>query len=194
MPLIAAGFAQANFIFRGDGCPTGAEITLGLAVDAYTGTVADAASDLRNNFQTNVLSVLPSGVTLDSVLCKFGPTATGPSASAASGSVGGGAGAQVSPAVCYLVHKNTSAGGRAGRGRFYLPGVSEGSVDESGTIAGATITALDAALADFYTQLGVDDLNPRVLHGAGSPLSAPTIINSFTVDSTAATQRRRQRR
>jgi hypothetical protein len=76
---------------------------------------------------------------------------------------------------------------------MYLPGVTEGSVDVSGNVAGGTINALEADLELWRAAMIAADLPPEVLHGEGSPLSVPTPITEFKMDGRVGTQRRRVR-
>lgn len=193
MALIPSGFAQINWKFAGTSAPNGAEVTLGVDISSYTGTPADAAGDAIAAYNSAVDSIMPATVTLASVLVKFGPNATGPSAEVTSGNAGSGGGASTSPNVAWLVHKNTALGGRAGRGRMYWPGVQESEVDPSGNLTTAFQTGAQTAMNNFLAALATDLLIPVVLHGAASPLSAPTTITGLTVDGRAATQRRRLR-
>lgn len=193
MALIPSGFAQINWKFTGTSCPNGAEVTLGVDISSYAGTPAAAAGDAIAAWTASIDAITPATVTLASVLVKFGPNATGPSAEVTSGNAGSGGGASTSPNVCWLVHKNTALGGRAGRGRMYWPGVQESEVDPSGALTTAFQTGAQTAMNTFLSSLATDLLIPVVLHGAASPLSAPTTITSFTVDGRAATQRRRLR-
>lgn len=192
--IIPTGYAQANWQLGGAALPLGAEITLGLDVSGFSFGASSAASECVSAWNDNIDPVMPSQITLNSVLVKYGPTATGPSAVAASGNIGSGSGSPTSPQVAFLVRKLTAQGGRAGRGRFFLPGVTEGVVDEAGIVSGAALTALGAALDGFYADLVASNLEPVLLHSAGSPVSTPTPITSFELDNRVATQRRRLRR
>lgn len=194
MPVIPTGFGQVNWILGGAGLPTGAEVTCGVNIGGFAGTATDAADALATVFVDNILPRIVSSVQLAQTLVKFGPTATGPSGTSSTGGTGSAGGAGASSAVSALVHKNTSFGGRAGKGRMYIPGLQESDVSNAGVIdsgaAGAWATSLGAMLSDMFTA----DLPAVLLHGVGSPISAPTTITSFSLDPTVATQRRRQRR
>ena len=193
MAVIPSGYAQINWKFTGTSCPNGAEVTLGVDVSSYGGTPAAAAGDAISAYNTTVDAITPATVTLSSVLVKFGPNATGPSAEVSSGNAGSGGGASASPNVAWLVHKQTAQGGRAGRGRMYWPGVQESEVDPSGVLSTAFVTGAQTAMNNFLSALATDLLIPVVLHGATSPLSTPTTILTLSVDGRAATQRRRLR-
>lgn len=93
-----------------------------------------------------------------------------------------------------LVQKRSAVGGRRNRGRMYLPPFhfAETTVDSVGTIAGATVTALQTKVTALRTDLLADDLIPVILHSVSEV--APTVIASFVVENVIATQRRRLRR
>lgn len=95
----------------------------------------------------------------------------------------------------FLVKKRTAFGGRQNRGRMYIPGCPQESVDASGvltagkvaSIAGKLNTWLDAINGHAHVDTAV------VLHGPGTFSPTPTPITSLTVDARIATQRRRLR-
>lgn len=194
MTVIPAGFAQANLIFGGVALPTGAQVTLGLNISSFAGTPADAAALIGANYLGKLNTQQSSQVRLDSTLVKFGPDATGPSALVPTLAAGTLPGNAEPSQVAFLVHKVTPQGGRAGRGRFFLPGPSEADIDGAGVITPARAAALQTALDDFYDQLIVDLLGPVLLHSVGAPIVTPLGLTSLTLDQRVATQRRRLRR
>jgi len=194
MTVIPTGFAQANFIYNGASAPTGAEWTLGLGISSYGGSPITLGEDLVSAYETaNFDASTSTDVDLSGVLVKFGPDATGPSA-LFSAAVGGAADQDAVPNVSYLIHKVTSLGGRAGRGRAYFPGVPEAQTEPNGTLDSTWRDNFQAAWDTFLTELTGLSVIPVVLHAADSPLTTPTAITSFVVDARAATQRRRLRR
>jgi hypothetical protein len=102
----------------------------------------------------------------------------------------------------HLVRKNTTAGGRRNRGRFYLPGVNEGGVNDVGVLDQSQITATNTALTNFLAECFIPaELfeGMVVLHSylAGTPSGeqmAPTPVASLVCQPVIATQRRRLRR
>lgn len=192
---IPTGYAQANFVFSGAAVPSGAEMTLGLDVGTYGGTPTDAAeSCLLEWTAASVYGLQTTAIQLDRVEVKFGPTATGPSGEFVGPVVGDAASESVPPNTSMLIQKVTSFGGRAGRGRMYLPGIPEAQVDHSGTISGTWLLSADTAFEAYRQALLLLDLTPVVLHGPTSPIATPTPIDAFVPSATAATQRRRLRR
>lgn len=191
---IPTGFCQATYVFGGTAAPTGAVCTLGFDHSGSGYDVASVASVLEGQFTFNVMPLLPAQLELVEVRVKFGPDATGPAAIEPSATVGGVATGSSSAQVAWLVQKTTALGGRAGRGRLYLPGLAEADVDESGVITGAARAAMQGAWNTMVAALILQDLVPVLLHGPTSPITTPTVIDNLIVDGTAATQRRRLRR
>jgi len=192
--VIPADFAQINWSHTGGGLPFGADVTLGVDVSTYAGSPSQAAIDAREAWADNMLPVLNSAISLSLPSVKFGPTATGPTGTASGGGAGGGATPGMSPNVAYLIHKATIFGGRAGRGRMFVPGVAESSVNQAGDVDGGSVTALQGAVDALIADLNTAGMIPVLLHGAASPLTVPSTITTMTVDSRVATQRRRLRR
>lgn len=192
--LIPNGFAQANFRFTGQNVPEGAEVTLGLDMTGFAGTPTDAAEALRDAWENEMLSQQTAQITLSEVLVKFGPNATGPSGTAASGQNGTAVGDSEAPQVAALISKQTAFGGRAGRGRMYLPGLHGDSFDAGGIMSSGNVAGLQTAINSFAAAVALTVGDPVLLHGADSPLGAPTPITAFVVSNKAATQRRRLRR
>ena len=193
--IIPDGFAQVNYRFTGAGVPTGAECTIGLDL-ASTSVDPDVLGDTAAGWvdDAGIAAVMSIHVTLSSVLVKFGPNETGPSAVSAADLDGTYSSSDVTPASSYLIHKNTAFGGRAGRGRMYWPGAVLQEADVTGTFAGTFLTAMGTAFGALYTQITGDGFVPVLLHGEGSQLTTPTPLISITADSKIATQRRRLRR
>lgn len=102
-----------------------------------------------------------------------------------------------------LVRKNTSRGGRRGRGRLYLPWTFESDVDNVGRINDTSAAGIQSNLTAFLTNLstGAPSLPsgpiPMVLlHEAlgGTAPGSPDVVTSLALQQIVATQRRRLRR
>lgn len=106
---------------------------------------------------------------------------------------GGGAAAIMPPNNSLLVRKRSASGGPKNRGRFYLPSVPEGSVDQSGVIEtvfyGGTAVNIAAFEVAMTTHAVVNEI--VILHS--DPLDTPTVITSLFLDPIIATQRKRLR-
>jgi hypothetical protein len=192
---IPVDFAQVNLVFGGLSCPTGAEITLGLEIGDYAGSPTNAAEDVKDAWDVaNINTLQVVTCELRETRVKFGPNATGPFGLNTTVIAGTDGSPGVSPNTAFLIHKVTNLGGRAGRGRCYLPGVDETQIDDSGDIDSTLTDAMTAAWAVFKTQLEAGNLNPTLLHAVDSPIDSPTPITEFVCDGIAGSQRRRMRR
>lgn len=203
-------FYQATIEMIGTALPNGAAWTFGGANIATT-TAEDVANRVAVAISSSTLmSNFSSSVEISAVLIKLGPDETGPSFYRVTGIPGSLGSAAVPPAVSALVVKSTDAGGRRGRGRFFLPGLLETEVTQAGVIDGARRSAINTDLAALLTLLDTDDLpmvllhdrstewvlvdgQPRRIPTGGAP-PAPDIVNQLSVQASAGTQRRRQRR
>lgn len=200
--IIPPGYLQAAYTFSLAGDSEPIVVTCGHEIDGPSGANSDdAANDLMTSFGANVVTAFMSNdYTLEFVAAYIGqdgPTLV--TISDVSPIPGTSSDAVVPQNTAYLVRKRTDLGGRRGRGRFYLPGVSEAGVDAVGALGTAHRDALQTAVDDWYDFLtagvGARLYPPVVLHrseGIGTE-PAPTPITSFVVESKVATQRRRLR-
>lgn len=94
---------------------------------------------------------------------------------------GGTVGAGLPSNCAVLVHKSTNRAGRRGRGRFYVPGINEGAIDEVGLLTAAGVNAWNTALAGFLDMLD----GPG---GAGPPAQAAVIPVVFHNNATSSTR------
>lgn len=187
---IPDGFGQASFGFSGGPVPTGAIATLGFQ-NVADGSASDIAGGMADVFGEEIVPLLTDSITFESVLVKLGPDETGPSATVAVSVDGELTGGAATPNVAYLVHKNTNLGGRRGRGRMFIPGVTEETVDGAGNLTSGTVSSWNTALATLLVTLATNDLPAYLLHDGPTP---PTAVQTLTIDGRVATQRRRLRR
>lgn len=191
---IPAGYAQANIRFTGGIVPTGAECTIGIDLGVSSLTPFEVAEVVGGAWNASFQAELSDQMLMQEVYVKFGPDATGPSDTSTFASPGARPLAPLPANTAVLVRKITDLGGRAGRGRFYVPGFVETPVSGNGVIDATELGLLQAAADTFYGNLTAGDFGLVVLHQPGSPLSTPTPITGLAVDSTVATQRQRLRR
>lgn len=189
--IIPAGFCQVNFVFTGEGAPSGAEITLGLEYNSGD-SPSQVAQDCADAWSAEDLDALyVDALTLSAILVKFGPNSTGPSAELAVSVPGTASGAAVPPNTSMVISKITALGGRKGRGRMFFPGINEGAVSSAGILDGALVSGSDSRWTDFAATLALAGHGCVLLH---NDLTAPTPITEFATQARAATQRRRLRR
>lgn len=89
-----------------------------------------------------------------------------------------------------LVRKVTPVGNR---GRMYVPGILESQVNSDGAIIGVALTAWQASMNGWYTELIADGILPLVTLGTGGE-GGVAPVDGLQVDGTIATQRRRLRK
>lgn len=192
--IIPAGYGQASFIHGLVGSTRPSVVTLGVNLATAGGTLTDQADILRQAWEDNILAAISVSIQLRSVLLKKGPNSTGASVEVPSGAFGTDSGPSGGPQVAFLVQKQTSQGGRTGRGRWYIPGVPEGSIGPDGVISGGKVALLQSKVDDFWSDIVAADIDPVLLHGEGVVAESPYLIENFVVQSLAATQRRRLRK
>jgi len=202
MPLIIpAGYAQMVIEMRLGDDPEPMVTTMGITVDPLD--VPDTLAQAMFQTWTQKLSgqIATTYATTGVTLYVGTGASTPPTVHESSGAeVLGQATAAPLPQNCaLLVRKRTSAGGRRGRGRMYIPGVSEIQVTAQGGILAAAVTGWQTAFTNWFNALVAPASGPPhipvILHrseGIGVE-PAPTTISALVVDSRIATQRRRLR-
>lgn len=189
---IPDGFAQANIIFGGADFPTGAQVTFGIGVGDFSGTVQDAADAVRDLVNSDLSNLWGGDTSHVETMVKFGPVESGPFASAPGGGGGGASGTNVPANTAVLVRKQTALGGRKHNGRLFWPWVSEGNLDGAGVIGPTVVSSYQSAFDDFLSDLATADLPMWLLHT--DSITVPNLVTSLAVQSKVATQRRRLRR
>jgi len=97
------------------------------------------------------------------------------------------------PNCALLVHKVTAAGGRRGRGRFFIPWTTDKeSVNEAGILETGSVDSRRNTLATWLTALSTNGVPMVLLHGEGkTALIPPTPVALLQPMTLLATQRRR---
>lgn len=106
---------------------------------------------------------------------------------------GSGAGATLPNNCAVLIRKQSTQGGRRGRGRNYLPSayLPESTVNQVGTIDPAQVSLITTWFGTFWDGLESAFLYPVLFHSDGG---AESPLLNFTVQPKIATQRTRLRR
>jgi len=200
--IIPPGFLHAVYRLKLEGDTEEMVVTCGHEIDTASGANNDdAADDLFGAFSsTFVDDIMPNVYELTGVdvyIGNDGPTLVYTSTEAPF--PGNDPAACIPPNTAYLIRKRTDLAGRRGRGRFYLPGVTEERVDNVGNVLSGTVGSMQTICDAFYSRLTFDAgarfYPPVVLHrseGIGTE-PPPTPITRFVVDGKVATQRRRLR-
>nr|CRY96671.1 hypothetical protein [uncultured prokaryote] len=186
--VIPPGFGSAALIFSGAVGTAPYVTTIGVDLSNYGGDFVLAANQVKAVYATTIGAETSENLSLDRVTLAIG--ADGPGGSVDSDTVPDEftrSGAFPPTAMSAIARKVTNELGRRGRGRMFLPGVvSEGEVDQDGTIQSARITALTQVVQDFVVTLGVGDMvgpaMPTVLLHSSAPLD-PTPLTNVTISS-----------
>lgn len=195
MPVVNPGFAHVAHVHSLTGDPEEMVSTYGVAVDVGTDPNG-LATALHSIWVTNVVDNLLGntyqllrtevlvGADPEPLQGVFAFTEVGPNATARA------------PQNCaLLVQKRSALGGRANRGRMFVPGVlPEGNVNDQGMITAGTLASMQAAFDGLLSDISgamtgaVDGM--VVLHESALD---PTPVTSLVVQPLIATQRRRLR-
>lgn len=191
------GDAIAAFEHRLTGYDQPLVCTLGLGLDALHDHTVAGANAVQLAWADNLKTSVTDELTFVSVTI-YKKEALGyvPITSNSAAVVGTASGDALPPNVAAMVNKITARPGRAGRGRFFLPGISEAAVSPAGVIAGATLTQFADDLDDMRAaMLGITELDDLLLFHDTTDISpAPTIIDSFAVDARVSSISKRFRR
>lgn len=189
--MIPAGYGEIVVAHTGGGIVGEGIWTIGFDNNAGS-TAAEIAEDIDNGLVAlDYMDCLSSSVTVSEVRVKLGPDATGPLAVRSLGYAGTIGGNAAPPNVAALVHKVTPLGGRQGRGRLFVPGLSETALGNGGSFDIGVRSLLQTFMTAFGNLMTLGSLPLMLLHGDAL---TPTAISNLDVDSTLATQRRRLRR
>jgi len=194
---IPVGYTQAVYVFRGPGAIKNSTMTLGLhyGTSADVPDIAGAAYDLVTAGTGDNLCEAASMVvgwqflgTDVTYMDESGPLI----ASYRETVVGTKSGSPLPTNCAFLVSKSSATGGRAGRGRWFVPPfmLGESGIDGNGVIDSGIMATLQGYLDVVMAQALAIDINPVILH-SGAGLPAP--ITAMTLQPLLATQRRRMR-
>lgn len=193
MVLPSAGYVRVTIPYHGSAVPQGAATVLTFA-DVDVDSSFESLRDLLEPLWNDVIDSMDSGVQVTEALFKRGPDSTGPSAILPLVAGGINTGTNSAPQRALLVQKATAVGGRAGRGRMYLPGLRDADVNEGGQLATAVREQFQEDVDDFLEGMSSGNWPLVLEHQAGSPLEVPTVVTSLNVQSQVATIRKRNRR
>lgn len=160
------------------------------------------ARDVLDNWQDEVMSQMTNNYILDGLSWIDLDSADGAtgniSPDPAKGTSGAGAADIAGPQSAYLIHKNISGASRnRRRGRIYLVGAFETSVDDLGQVDPASRADLEASFENFKDGIngaGADwTQNLCVSHAPEGQPTSQSHISTFTVDALVSGQRKRLR-
>lgn len=191
-------YFQLLFGFTGTAVPTGAAVTFGVGT-VSTQTIEEVYDNVWDAWNTSGMKdLMVSTCVLTTIKVKQGPNSTGAYMEVGKSVAGTASGAAGNASSSLLMRKNTGLGGRANRGRMYVPGISEAAVDPGGVIESGYLSSAQTVATQLIENLVSTDgphafAVPMVLLHSTSSSQPPEVL-SLTVESTVANQRRRQRR
>ena len=171
---VPSGFGLVSYVFAGEGAgPGGAMVTLGVD-HAFDESPTDLATELAVAYQANIHPLLSSAVQHVETRLRIGTPEGEVVQSVFSAFDGGGTGQNLPPNCAWPVTKYSAFGGRANRGRWFLPGVNEPQVDSTGTISSGAVEDMSEGLIAFLSDLAAADFTPVIFH-SDTELT-PTVI------------------
>lgn len=111
--------------------------------------------------------------------------------------VGTSSGTCTTPNTAVMIEKQTGRPGRAGRGRMFMPGVSETFISPNGDLSGAILTQFGISLAAVYAfqTAGASIFDDVLLYHQDDNVDpTPTIVNSYVANARVSSQAKRFRR
>jgi len=164
-------------------------VTFGVANQAALATPPDIAEAVWPAWNDNMASRIDTDVLMGPIHVQQG-TGSGINSGDGTSDGAGTSSLDACPPNCaLLIQKFTGLGGKANRGRMYLPfAVDQTGVSQGGVVEGAVVDATTDAFNGLIADLAAADLPMVILH-AGAGLPAEVI--SGTCESLLATQRRR---
>lgn len=196
MPHIPEGYGQINFVWSVTNDPEPMLNTIGFGIDGTTGIDAGAfANEAMDAWGDLWATELSTPLWLERVDLLLGPSGSLIITSSTDARRQMGTSGSMTPPNCaLLVKKRTIVGGRENRGRMYIPGVNEPTVDNVGNLDSGFIASVNTKLETFRTRInayaGVTQL--VILHT--DETAEPTPISALVVDPRLATMRQRLRR
>lgn len=185
---IGPGFGELVHHFDAPGQSGDIITAIGVSADDLVDIVKQdeyvaIAAELMGNLNSSITMT-----TIDFVIGQDGPDDVVVSKVAGHPGLSGGAMTPINNS--FLLQKRTVDPGRRGRGRMYLPGVSEGSVENDGTLGTGVAAGLATNVEDWLLGWPADWL-PVLLHQVAPFTPSPGLV--INVSPRIATQRTRLR-
>lgn len=202
--VIPVGYGQFVLPIQLEGDPEGMVVTIGFKNDS-----ALSFNGIANNIQNALMGSTTFAASAIASVYNVGPatvtvmTNLGPQVGVADTIVSGeNTGILPPPQNCaWLIQKRTARGGRAGRGRMYLPliNVTEASVSATGDVLALTVDDMQTTFTQWLADCATLQLPLYLLHSESEselppPPLPPDAITSLVVQTKIATQRNRLRR
>jgi hypothetical protein len=153
-------------------------VTMGLDFPDLVAPATLVAS-ARAALADNIVPLLSPAVTLTETRLRL----AGPEGEAVfsdfTTATGEASGNNLPPNTAWPVVKLSAFGGRANRGRWFLPGANADQVDSAGTITSGPVTDMNSALGDYMGDLATADFVPVILH-SDSELTPTVVLAMFS--------------
>lgn len=198
--MIPDGYAELALEMTQSGDPNPYYITFGVNLTG-TGLSASQAEEIVALWDTGPGTQQVDTINFTGLRGVIG-TSTGhlPIYYPSTGRAGSVAGGGLTQNTAALVHKVTPFPGRGNKGRMYVPGLPEGTVDNIGQLTTTAQSNWQTQLNSFLTNLGgdgVEGVTEMVILHTDSPVGGttlgPTPVTALVIDRLVATQRRRLR-
>lgn len=201
MTVIPDGFGVVSYEFMLTGDPEPMYVTHGFSAEVGADPNAYAQA-MGNSFTAagSLIETVANVYRLSRTLIRLGQEDDPPLLGEwPTNVIGGVAQPAVPQNTAYLLRKTSAMSGRSGKGRMYLPGVTEGSVDATGTLLAITVSAINDLCETYLNLIASDVETPAPMYILHDPtttgfLYSPTPVTGLSCDGRVATQRRRLRR
>jgi hypothetical protein len=198
--VIPPDFVGVQVLLRHVSATHQGEITYGLDITSFTGTMAELADTQTTAYSDNFGTYTDIGVQIGPTLISVGAASPPYLRVDGTETLGGDVEGETMPSnVAALMRKRSLQAGRGGRGRNYLPWIlRDNQVDDVGNVEATALSNLQDAADGWYEAAGqvggTDGATPIViLHDSGASTAAddPAFVTSLSIDALVATQRRR---
>ncbi len=194
---VPVGWADVSYRLALAGDAEEMLVTMGFRIETGFFLNPAAGELLADSFAANMLNLCAAGYTFRGLRVTNGPDGEGVVNEVERSTVTTSTKLGMPPNVAYLTRKVTGLGGRRNRGRFYMPGVSEIDVDNTGLLTATHRTNYQTSVNAWFAQnlAGPEIAAHAVFHDTqeGFPAVTPTDVTSLLVQPKVATQRRRLR-
>jgi hypothetical protein len=195
--IIPQGFANCILLFQVEGDSEIMQTAMGVDVSEAGGDFEAVGAKFGGEFGNVFIDDISDQATLVGVDVVVGQDGGDPiTVNVPFSDTGAGGAFPLPPNCAVLLRKHTGLGGRAGRGRMFIPGFQlTGNTQPNGTINGSLVTEWNNDALAWRLALESDTVPPAIppvlFHAIDTV--PPTPITALTIDPKVATQRRRLR-
>lgn len=147
--------------------------TIGLDVRERE-NLATLAAELSEAFTVGPLDIMSAEAILEETRVRIATPEGEVVFTDTAGANGGTSGQSLPPSAAWPLTKFSAFGGRANRGRMFLPGISIAAVNSAGAIEPSSSNGMSEAMGGFLSDLADADVVPVILHNDTE--LTPTVI------------------